>query len=93
MENKQEIKLKLKDNDVIAGVYANQIAVMHSKYEFILDFISMFPPEPTLNARIITTPVALKRMVNAILINLKNYEEKFGKIEEDNSDIETSKIN
>lgn len=91
MQNKDEIKLKVNDVNVIKGVYANQITVMHSKYEFVLDFITMFPPEPVLNARIITTPVALKRIFNALAINIKNYEDKFGKIEDEV--IETNDIN
>ncbi|MBN2545893.1 MAG: DUF3467 domain-containing protein [Spirochaetes bacterium] len=87
MENKQEIKLKINDKNIM-GAYANQITVMHSKYEFVLDFISMFPPEPMVNARIITTPSALKRIYKAIGINIKKYEEKFGEIEDD-SDMES----
>jgi len=87
MENKQEIKLKINDKNIM-GAYANQITVMHSKYEFVLDFISMFPPEPAVNARIITNPVALKRIYKALGINIKKYEEKFGEIEDD-SDFET----
>jgi len=87
MDKKQEVKLKIDDNH-LRGVYANQIAIMHSKYEFLIDFVSMFPPEPIVNARVITTPSALKRMYNAIGINLKKYEENYGEIEDD-TEIET----
>ncbi len=78
--NKKEIKLKINDHE-LKGLYANQIAIMHSKYDFIIDFIAMFPPEAIVNARIITNPVALKKMYKAIGINLKKYEEQFGEIE------------
>lgn len=80
MEEKKEIKLKINDSE-LKGSYANHLAVMHSKYDFVLDFVSMLPPEPIVNARIITNPASLLRMYNTIGINLKQYEEKFGKIE------------
>ncbi len=80
-ENK-DLKLKLKINDEqLKGVYANQIAIIHSKYDFVIDFIAMFPPEAIVNARVVTNPSALKRIYNAIGINLKNYESKFGVID------------
>ena len=96
MQNSEEIKLKINDNE-LKGHYANQIAVIHSKYDFVLDFISMFPPEAIVNARIITTPQSLLRMFNAIGQNIKKYEEKFGKIviEEENFNMpeNTEKVN
>ena len=82
-DNKKEIKLKINDKE-LKGLYSNQIAITHSKYDFILDFIAMFPPEAIVNARIITNPASLLKMYNAIGINLKKYEEQFGKIEFDN---------
>lgn len=78
---KKEIKLKINDNE-LKGLYANQIAIMHSKNDFVLDFISMFPPEAVVNARIITNPASLKMIYKAIGINLKKYEESFGEIED-----------
>jgi hypothetical protein len=90
MPDQKEIKLKINDSE-LRGNYANQITVMHSKYDFVLDFISMFPPEAIVNARIITTPASLVRMYNAIGINIKNYEEKFGKIEVDEENFELPK--
>jgi len=92
-KEKKEIKLKINDNE-LKGVYANQIAIMHSKYDFVIDFITMFPPEAIVNARIITNPSSLKKIYNAIGINLKKYEEKFGKIEIDDNSFEfPGKIN
>ena len=79
MQNQEEIKLKIND-DELKGHYANQIAVIHSKYDFVMDFISMFPPEAIVNSRIITTPQSILRMYNAIGTNIRKYEEKFGKI-------------
>ena len=78
--NKKEVKLKINDNE-LKGVYANQVAVLHSKYDFVIDFISMFPPEAVVNTRVITNPAAFKQMYQAIGANIKKYEEKFGPIE------------
>lgn len=93
-EKKKEIKLKIND-DVLKGHYANQIAIMHSKNDFIIDFITMFPPEAIVNARIITTPSSMKRMYNSIGVNIKKYEEQFGTIDiENEKDVEfPEKIN
>ena len=80
--NNKEIKLKINDTE-LKGAYANQIAILHSKNDFVLDFISMFPPEAIVSSRIITTPVNLKRMFKALEVNLKKYEEQYGIIEID----------
>ena len=87
MEAQKEIKLKINDNE-LKGLYANQIAIMHSKYDFVIDFIAMFPPEAIVNSRIITNPASLKRIYNAIGVNIKKYEEKFGEISLDDENLE-----
>jgi len=76
---KKEIKIKIKDED-IKGTYSNLMIVSHRKEEFCLDFINTFNP-PILNARIITSPAHLKRMISALQENMKRYEEQFGEIE------------
>ena len=78
--NGKEIKLKINDKE-LKGTYANQIAIMHSKFDFVLDFITMFPPEAIVNNRVITNPAAMKQMYMAIGANLKKYEEQYGPIE------------
>jgi hypothetical protein len=83
----KEIKLKINDNE-LKGLYANQIAIMHSKYDFVIDFIAMFPPEAIVNSRVITNPASLKRIYNAIGVNIKKYEEKFGEIILEDENIE-----
>lgn len=82
MEQK-EIKIKIGDNE-LKGAYANLMRVMHTKEEFVLDFANVvFPQEGGIvTARVITSPGHLKRIIKALEENLKNYEEKFGKIEE-----------
>ncbi len=89
MQNNKEVKLKINDKE-LKGTYANQIAIMHSKYDFVLDFITMFPPEAIVNNRVITNPAAMKQMYLAIGANLKKYEEKFGTIEMGEENIDFS---
>jgi len=80
-QNTQKIQVKASD-EALKGSYANAMSVTHTKEEFILDFLSLFPPQGIINARIIMSPGHLKRVVAALADNLKKYEDKFGKIKE-----------
>lgn len=75
-------QIQVKANDeILKGVYSTNMQVAHSKEEFFLDFMNLFPPQAMLVSRIIISPAHFKRMVTALADNLKKYEEKFGKIE------------
>lgn len=80
-QQQQQIKIKAGDSE-IKGVYSNIMEVKHTKEEFCLDFMNIFPPMGALTARIIVSPGHLKRMIKALAENLKRYEDKFGTIEE-----------
>lgn len=80
-QNKQQIQIKANDED-LKGKYSNTVQMMHTKEEFVLDFLNIFPPTGTLNSRVIVSPSHFKRMVAAASDNLKKYEDKFGKIKE-----------
>lgn len=80
-KNKQQVQIKAND-DELKGKYANSMQVMHTKEEFVVDFLNVFPPTGTLNARVIISPGHFKRVVRALGENLKKYEEQFGKIDE-----------
>jgi hypothetical protein len=75
----QQIQIKAAD-EKLRGEYSNMMQILHTKEEFVLDFLNIFPPTGTLNARIILSPGHLKRMQKAIEENLKKYEAQFGKI-------------
>ena len=68
---------------------------MHTRDEFVLDFISMLPPEALVTSRVIVSPVALKRMYMAIGVNIKKYEESFGaiRVDEASSADSSAKVN
>ena len=65
---------------VLTGVYANQMMISHTREEFALDFINLFPPQGVVNARVIVSPGHLKRMIRALSENLSRYENRFGKV-------------
>lgn len=75
-----QIQIKATD-EKLKGEYANMMQVLHTREEFLLDFMNVFPPTGTLNARIIVSPGHFKRMLIAMAENLKKYEEQFGAVE------------
>ena len=81
--NGQQQQVNIKANDeTMKGVYANNMMVAHSKEEFVMDFIHLFPPQGLLVSRVITSPGHMKRILVALTDNVKKYEEKFGRIEQ-----------
>ncbi len=79
MSDPREIPVKIPEQ-VLQGVYANQMVVSHTREEFLLDFINLFPPSGVMNARVIVSPGHLKRMIRALQENLARYETRHGKI-------------
>lgn len=76
-QSKQQIQIKAAD-DVLKGVYSNMAQVQHTQEEFIMDFLSVFPPSGVLNSRVIVSPGHMKRIVAAFTDNLAKYESQFG---------------
>jgi len=75
------IQVKLTD-EVLGGVYSNSMQVTHTREEFVLDFMSIFPPAGKVNARVIISPGHMKRIILALQDNLRRYEAQFGPIHE-----------
>ncbi|MCP3981162.1 MAG: DUF3467 domain-containing protein [bacterium] len=67
---------------VAHGAYANQMMVSHSQDEFLLDFISSFPPHHIVTARIFTGPAQIRRMIATFEESLRRYESAHGPIVE-----------
>lgn len=78
--SQQQIQIKASD-EKLKGEYSNVMQILHTKEEFVLDFLNVFPPTGTLNSRVILSPGHFKRMVKAMGENLEKYENQFGKIE------------
>jgi len=78
---KKQISIKINDN-VLGGVYANNMIVGHTREEFVMDFIYVFPNQGMVNARVITSPGHMKRIIRALTENLRKYESQFGEVSE-----------
>ncbi|MBP9762975.1 DUF3467 domain-containing protein [Patescibacteria group bacterium] len=66
----------------LAGKYANQMQVAHTPEEFVLDFMSAFPPAGELVSRLIVSPRHMKRILRALAENVSLYEDQYGVIQE-----------
>lgn len=56
------------------------VQVMHTPEEFVVDFLSIYPPTGSLNARVIVSPSHMKRLVATLADNLAKFEAKFGSV-------------
>lgn len=81
--NQQQLNIKI-DDVTLKGVYTNAMGISHSKEEFVLDFMNIYPHQRAgvVNARVISSPGHVKRIFKALEDNIKKYEAKHGKIEE-----------
>ncbi len=79
----KQLQIKVSD-DVLKGAYANAMQILHTKEEFVLDFMNLSPHQGVgiVNSRVIMSPGHVKRVISALQENLKKYEGSFGKIEE-----------
>jgi len=75
----QDIKVYF-PNEIKGGVYANNMLVVHTREEFVMDFIMLAPPEGAVTARIVVSPGHVKRILNALAENISRYEAAFGTI-------------
>ncbi len=67
-------------DEMSRGRYSNLLLVTYSPDEFILDWILNSPNGPHLVSRIIVSPGHVKKIIEALTINLKQYEDKFGAV-------------
>ena len=67
---------------VLGGAYSNVMSVMHTRDEFILDFLTNFPPAPKVASRVVVNPTHLRRIISVLGDNLSQFEDKFGKIDD-----------
>lgn len=77
----QELGIKITD-EILKGVYANNMVVAHSKEEFFVDFINVIPPQGIVTARVIISPGHMKRIIKALSETVSRYEAMFGEIAE-----------
>ena len=83
MENQQNNGLQIELTEEIAqGIYSNLAVIAHSSSEFVVDFIRVMPglPKAKVQSRIVLTPEHSKRLMMALIDNVKKYESQFGEI-------------
>jgi len=83
-QNKQgELNIELSE-EVAEGIYSNLAIITHSNSEFIVDFIRMMPgvPKAKVKSRIILTPQHAKRLMRALIDNVKKFESINGEIKD-----------
>lgn len=66
------------------GVYSNLAIINHSPSEFVLDFIQMMPglKQAKVKSRVILTPQHAKRLMKALIDNVKKFEDQNGTIKD-----------
>ena len=86
MQNQQKkqgkkIEIELKEDEA-QGTYSNLVMITHSPSEFILDFLSVMPgvKKARVMKRMILTPDHAKRLSNALIENVRRYEDEHGTI-------------
>ncbi len=82
-EPKKDAGIQIQLDEATAqGIYANLALINHTETEFILDFIYVQPqaPQGKVRSRVLTSPIHMKRLLNALAENMKKYEERFGEI-------------
>jgi hypothetical protein len=81
-KEQNQINIELSE-EVAEGIYANLAMIAHSNSEFVVDFIRLMPgtPKAKVKSRIILTPEHAKRLSQALLDNIRKYEENFGAIQ------------
>jgi hypothetical protein len=79
----QQIQIDI-DEATAQGAYSNLVLINHTENEFVLDFAYLQPatPRARVRMRVISSPRHTKRLLKALELNLRRYEERFGKIED-----------
>lgn len=80
-QNQNQINIELTE-ELADGTYANLAVITHSQAEFVIDYVNIMPgsPKAKVKSRIIMAPHHAKRLMRALIDNIKNYEGAHGVI-------------
>lgn len=80
---KNQINIELTE-EVADGTYANLAIIQHSFAEFVIDFANIMPgaPKAKVKSRIVMTPQHAKKLMRALIDNIKKFESQNGVIQE-----------
>ncbi len=79
----QQLNIELTE-EMADGTYANLAIITHSFAEFVIDFVNVMPntPKAKVKSRVVMTPQHAKRLMRALIDNIKRYEAQQGVIKE-----------
>src|SRR5580704_13519583 len=79
----QQLNIELSE-DMADGAYANLAIITHSFAEFVIDFVNVMPnvPKAKVKSRIVMTPQHAKRLMKALIDNVKRFEAQYGNIKD-----------
>ncbi|ALM21467.1 hypothetical protein JCM19294_435 [Nonlabens tegetincola] len=80
-ENKINIEI---DEKIAEGQYSNLAIINHSHSEFVVDFVNIMPgnPKSKVKSRIVLTPQHAKRLAQALMDNIRKFENAHGEIKD-----------
>jgi hypothetical protein len=79
----QQLNIELSE-EVADGIYANLAVITHSFAEFVIDYVNVMPnmPKAKVKSRIVMTPQHAKRLMKALIDNVKRFESQYGTIKD-----------
>ncbi len=82
-QQEQQLNIELSE-EMAEGTYANLAIITHSFAEFVMDFVNVMPnaPKARVKSRVIMTPQHAKRLMRALVENVKRYEAQNGAIKD-----------
>ncbi len=82
-EQQQQLNIELSE-EMADGEYANLAIITHSFAEFVVDFVNVMPnvPKAKVKSRIVMTPQHAKRLMKALIDNVKRFEAQYGNIKD-----------
>jgi len=82
-QDQQQINIELTE-EVADGTYANLAIITHSFAEFVIDFVNVMPglPKAKVKSRVVMTPQHAKKLMRALIDNVKRYENQNGVIKD-----------
>jgi hypothetical protein len=84
-DQSQEQQLNIELTEEMAdGTYANLVIITHSSAEFVFDFVNVMPnvPKAKVKSRVVMSPQHAKRLMRALVENVKRFEAQHGTIKE-----------
>lgn len=82
-EPQPQLNIELTE-EMADGIYANLAIITHSFAEFVMDFVTVMPnaPKAKVKSRIVMTPQHAKRLMRAMVDNVKRFESQYGVIKD-----------